>query len=408
MKSLFIFTLYLISGGSASYEVTGHSGGGVLIKCKYDKSHISNSKYFCKISTLNCVTQIRTEVKNTWENRGRFSLFDNTKTTVLWVLIRELTVEDSGTYQCGVANGSNLNIYTLKKLLTLTVNKNNINALGHVGGSLNISCKYPQHYKGKPKFLCRKVDIADCAYKISSSSRCDSIRRWKTVEKFSLCDDKEAQIFTVSINNLTEEDSGEYWCGAKSGQTSGHRYNVHITQTNLKVTDPDVLSQSSTHIGSPTTKPTTLSTSKTTSPSSDAKEPAFPVLVSVILVLLLIGFLFIILTLRKRSKNQNPISFSSQSLRDPVNICGVGQASDTAVSTVYSTSQLLTNPSDPVYDNLQLPMSDFLHSAAISAEDPAYATVKFRKNVCSSNNADTFNKEDDFCDYATVKHVFGT
>uniref|UniRef100_A0A3B1JE70 Ig-like domain-containing protein n=1 Tax=Astyanax mexicanus TaxID=7994 RepID=A0A3B1JE70_ASTMX len=92
----------LLSGGEAFSEVSGYSGGGVLIKCKYDKEQRSNPKYFCKDS-IGCTKQISTEVKNKWVNKGRFSLIDNTSSAEFWVMIRELTVEDSGTYQCRVA-----------------------------------------------------------------------------------------------------------------------------------------------------------------------------------------------------------------------------------------------------------------------------------------------------------------
>ncbi|KAK3556533.1 hypothetical protein QTP70_009079, partial [Hemibagrus guttatus] len=66
MKILLIFTLCLISDGGASSGVTGYSGGGVLIKCKYE----------------------------------------------FWVMIKELTVQDTGTYQCGVDIKFGPDIYT--------------------------------------------------------------------------------------------------------------------------------------------------------------------------------------------------------------------------------------------------------------------------------------------------------
>ncbi|XP_036413727.1 CMRF35-like molecule 8 [Colossoma macropomum] len=107
-KILLIFTLFLISvGGGESEGVTGYSGGGVLIKCRYERKYTSNQKYFCKGSWLNRTDQIRTGVKDEWINSGRFSLFHNTSTAEFQVLIRELTVEDSGWYQCGAEKALN-------------------------------------------------------------------------------------------------------------------------------------------------------------------------------------------------------------------------------------------------------------------------------------------------------------
>ncbi|MCJ8729219.1 hypothetical protein PDJAM_G00103610 [Pangasius djambal] len=79
MKILLIFTLCLISDGGASKEVTGYSGGGVLIKCKYDAEFTQNQKYFCKGSSPGCNDPIKMGAKNKWVNPGRFSLFDDTK-----------------------------------------------------------------------------------------------------------------------------------------------------------------------------------------------------------------------------------------------------------------------------------------------------------------------------------------
>ncbi|KAL7852054.1 hypothetical protein SRHO_G00178390 [Serrasalmus rhombeus] len=345
MKILLIYTLFLISvGGGESERVTGYSGGGVLIKCRYDKKYTSNPKYLCKgpWPGLTCTDQIKTGVKNEWINRGSFSLFDDTTAAQFWVVIRELTVEDSGTYQCGVYK-SGIDVFTpveLKVEEDLSYKKS-ISVTGHVGGSVNISCKYPQSHSSYPKFLCRRVGPVSCSYKTSVNES----RRWINEGKQYLHDDGK-QIFTVIINRLTEGDSGEYWCGAESDWTSDHGYKVYIIQINLRVSD--ILPQSSTYISSLTTEPTTSSPSKTpsslTSASASSVTTAVPVL---ILVLLLIGLVFLILCLQKRGKIQ-----------------------DADVSTViYTTSQLptsLSEPSQTVYDDGQVPSSCDFSNAVYS------------------------------------------
>ncbi|XP_072513561.1 polymeric immunoglobulin receptor-like [Salminus brasiliensis] len=237
VKILLFFTLYLMSvSGGASREVTGYPGGGALIKCKYERSYTSNKKYFCKSSWTNCADQISTGVSNEWKNIGRFSLFDNTSAAEFWVLIRELTVEDSGTYQCGVDIDWNKDLYTPVELKIKEDqdHEKSITVNGDVGGNVNISCKYPQSSSSKPRFLCRRVGSDDCNYKASVNES----RRWIKEGKFSLYDDQAQQTFTVSINNLTNKDSGEYWCGAESDWESDHGYKVYITQINLRVTAP--------------------------------------------------------------------------------------------------------------------------------------------------------------------------
>ncbi|KAF5892249.1 polymeric immunoglobulin receptor-like isoform X4, partial [Clarias magur] len=116
MKILLIFTLCLISDGGDSKAVTGYSGGGVLIKCKYHTGNTQDPKYFCKNSTSGCSDQIWTELENQWIDSGRFSLYDDTESTEFRVMITELTVQDTGTYQCGVDTDFGMDIYTQVKL----------------------------------------------------------------------------------------------------------------------------------------------------------------------------------------------------------------------------------------------------------------------------------------------------
>ncbi|KAL6482268.1 hypothetical protein MHYP_G00103480 [Metynnis hypsauchen] len=443
VRILFIFTLLLISGGGESGRVTGYSGGGVLIKCRYATRYTSNPKYLCT-GLWPCMTKsIWTDAKNEWITSGRFSLFDDTRSAQFWVLIRELTVEDSGKYQCAV-DKSGIDVYTpveLKVEEDLSYEKS-ISVTGHVGGSVNISCKYPQSHSSEPKFLCRRVGSADCSYESSVKES----RRWINEGKQHLHDDGK-QIFTVIINSLTERDSGEYWCGAESDWTSNPRYRIYIRKIILRVTGPDVHPQSSTHISSPTTKSTTSSTSKPpSSPRSAKASPVSSVVtgVSVILALLLIGLLFFTLFLRKRSKTQGPASPQSQSNNSFPNnhknsLADYEEIEDTGVSTVYSTARLPTNPSEvsqTVYGNVQLPSSsDFSNpvyspaqvfystarlptvssdssasvtqpSSGTSAEGPTYATVNLSEKADSATDAVTkvtINKENNSCDYATVK-----
>ncbi|KAL6482266.1 hypothetical protein MHYP_G00103460 [Metynnis hypsauchen] len=443
VRILFIFTLFLISGGGESERVTGYSGGGVLIKCTYDTGYTSNPKYLCTGSWPCRTKPIWTDVKKKWINSGRFSLFDDTRASQFWVLIRELTVEDSGTYKCGVDKFA-IDVYTPVKLKVEEDQdfEKSISVTGHVGGSVNISCKYPQSHSSDPKFLCKTVGTVNC----TDISSVEDSRRWMNEKKLSLHDDRAKKIFTVSFNNLTEGDSGEYWCGAGSNWTSDPGYKIYIRKISITVTSPDVHPQSSTHTSSPTTKSTTSSSKPPSSPRSAKAFPVSSVVtgVSVILALLLIGLLFFTLFLRKRSKTQGPASPQSQSHNSFPNnhknsLADYEEIEDTGVSTVYSTARLPTNPSEvsqTVYGNVQLPSSsDFSNpvyspaqvvystarlptvssdssasvtqpSSGTSAEGPTYATVNLSEKVDSATDAVTtvtINKENNSCDYATVK-----
>uniref|UniRef100_A0A3B1K0V7 Immunoglobulin domain-containing protein n=1 Tax=Astyanax mexicanus TaxID=7994 RepID=A0A3B1K0V7_ASTMX len=337
MKSLIETCWSLSSGGGASSNVTGYSGGGVLIKCKYDKEYTSNNKYFCKGSWLKCGDQIKTEGKDKRVNTGRFLLIDNTSSAEFWVMIRELTVKDSGTYQCAVDISLSTDIYTPVEL------------------------KIHEEPTVKPS----------------------------------------ASPSTSSKPGITEATTSS-------------------------------------------TSTPTVTSAYNTSPGESSSSPMISV-VAVILLLVLTGLLFFIVALRKKRNPQatspdQTFSDSSNNHRvshtvydyEEIKATGRHPTPDTGASTVYSTAQLPTNPSDPsdtLYHNVQLrtglgdfsnpiystaqdpqlptspsdsSVSDLQRKSVQPAEDPAYATVKFTKN--DAVTIATVNKEEeDSCDYTTVK-----
>uniref|UniRef100_A0A671NKH3 Ig-like domain-containing protein n=1 Tax=Sinocyclocheilus anshuiensis TaxID=1608454 RepID=A0A671NKH3_9TELE len=58
----------------------------------------------------------QTEEKDKWIHSGRFSLFDDTTAAVFSVTFRDLSEQDSGTYQCGVDRTTAKDSYTEVKM----------------------------------------------------------------------------------------------------------------------------------------------------------------------------------------------------------------------------------------------------------------------------------------------------
>ncbi|XP_034150348.1 CMRF35-like molecule 8 [Esox lucius] len=104
MRILLIFILLsFMTGCVSSYIVPGYSGGTVIIYCQYNNGEKRNGKYFCREhNTLGCEDKIRSGSQNTWQHRGRFSLYDDTEGNYFNVVIKQLTRQDKGTYWCGV------------------------------------------------------------------------------------------------------------------------------------------------------------------------------------------------------------------------------------------------------------------------------------------------------------------
>ncbi|KAI5615000.1 polymeric immunoglobulin receptor-like [Silurus asotus] len=234
-----IYTLVELNikkGSSDSREVTAYAGTRSNIKCRYEDQYKDKPKSFWKIRTDQWrIKHINTEAHSEWSHDGRFSIHDNRSAGFFSVFIRELIIEDTGTYACAVAASDQIEIYTVVKLnVTEDVSfEKTINKTVHVRGDVNISCTYPESHRNDNKFLCKRHTTAACLYITTSKD--------VSVGKFSLYDDREKHIFTVNLNDVTEQDSGEYWCGAEVAWKQDHEYNVYFTHINLTVTDPETM-----------------------------------------------------------------------------------------------------------------------------------------------------------------------
>ncbi|XP_037321292.2 uncharacterized protein LOC119214023 [Pungitius pungitius] len=80
------------------------------------------------------------------------------------------------------------------------------------GGSISIPCLYDQIYKNHVKYLCKGWKFWSCSIKVETTKEKKNI----TSGRFSISDDANQKIFTVTINNLTDEDiQSQYWCAVE-------------------------------------------------------------------------------------------------------------------------------------------------------------------------------------------------
>lgn len=99
-------------------KVTGFVGGSVVIRCPYEQGNEVNSKYLCRGScTLWKDIPVRKREGQTKAIAGRFSLHDDTMTTVLTVTITGLTEHDFGLYWCVTERGTEASNYYTKVML---------------------------------------------------------------------------------------------------------------------------------------------------------------------------------------------------------------------------------------------------------------------------------------------------
>ncbi|XP_045565601.1 uncharacterized protein DDB_G0271670 isoform X3 [Salmo salar] len=231
---LIVILLSFMTGCLSSFKVTGYSGGTVIIYCHYYTEERSHEKYFCKGHnswSLSCKDIIRTGLKNTWVHRSRFSLYDNTGGNYFKVIIRQLTRQDEGTYWCGVDKPNILDSYTK---VELDVKKDDcceksLTETAFLGGEATIRCNYPEDHEDSIKYFCKESNgFKTCVNMISANQTTTKAGR------FSVSDNRRERFSTVTISNLTEDDTGTYWCGVETSRTE-QRYITLITQVKLDV-----------------------------------------------------------------------------------------------------------------------------------------------------------------------------
>ncbi|KAL2086267.1 hypothetical protein ACEWY4_017326 [Coilia grayii] len=186
-------------------------GGVVIFECSYKAADKDKRKFFCKSDDAACFSSNAPRPTD-----PRVSLFD-TNAGFFRVLITALVLHDSGTYDCVVEEAPNVYIRTAQ---TLEVNQHALymqslvrSAL--VGKNITINCTYPASSVNDTKYLYKKERMSACPELASSLSPS------RPGSKYSLADDTQEHVTTVTIRKLTAEDDGVYWCGMRTGGIFG-------------------------------------------------------------------------------------------------------------------------------------------------------------------------------------------
>ncbi|XP_062395595.1 CMRF35-like molecule 9 [Sardina pilchardus] len=90
-----------------------------------------------------------------------------------------------------------------------------IDVTGYVGDEAVFRCPYVSGYEEHYKYLCRGSCPIIGHKDIPIETEAGQTKA--ITGRFSLHDDTTAGVFTVTITGLTAKDSGQYWCGIKTG-----------------------------------------------------------------------------------------------------------------------------------------------------------------------------------------------
>ncbi|KAK6301005.1 hypothetical protein J4Q44_G00291030 [Coregonus suidteri] len=95
----------------------------------------------------------------------------------------------------------------------------------YLGGEATISCNYPEDHEDSIKYFCKEDSESDCKYKISGTYN-------EKLERYYISKKRREKFYSVTISDLTEDDTGTYWCGETS--RTEDRYIALITQVKLR------------------------------------------------------------------------------------------------------------------------------------------------------------------------------
>ncbi|XP_052612971.1 CMRF35-like molecule 2 [Peromyscus californicus insignis] len=79
---------------------------------------------------------------------------------------------------------------------------------GYVGGSLHVQCQYGKSYKNHLKYWCRGQYDTKCKTIVETKGNGEE----KKNGRVSIRDHTENFTMTVTMENLSEDDAGSYWC----------------------------------------------------------------------------------------------------------------------------------------------------------------------------------------------------
>uniref|UniRef100_A0A669DTM9 Polymeric immunoglobulin receptor n=1 Tax=Oreochromis niloticus TaxID=8128 RepID=A0A669DTM9_ORENI len=203
---LFILCIVLrcVTSAVGVIHVTGYVGREVNVSCSYNEGYESYEKYLCKNDCGSDDVLITTS--NSVKNKYR--VHDDKTARIFTTTITDLQSTDAGKYWCGVTRTGN-DIYTKVELKLVrdsccdTVTK----VQSYEGHSESVSCRYESQYQNSLKYICRGNRPSTCLQQALITS--DT----KQNGRFRLDDDKVLGTFTVTISNLTRNDSGSYLCG---------------------------------------------------------------------------------------------------------------------------------------------------------------------------------------------------
>ncbi|NXY50057.1 PIGR protein, partial [Ceuthmochares aereus] len=210
-------------------QVYGLLSGSVTVKCFYPPTSVNrhDRKYWCKQSSMGCMTVVSSNGYTAPDYKGRVSITNYPQEENFEINITRLTMADTGTYQCGIG----INGRGLSHRVNLEVTKGPHVPEGaelfyvKLHSTLTMSCSFGESTVSMRKYLC-KMEKSGCRNIIDSHGTVDE----EYTGRAMLSNEEPPGTFGIMITQIDWEDTGLYVCGVgfygQNGETK--ELDVHV------------------------------------------------------------------------------------------------------------------------------------------------------------------------------------
>ncbi|NXX12105.1 CLM7 protein, partial [Podargus strigoides] len=194
-------------------EESRSEGSTLHIQCPYDESVVNQHKAWRRWRDGQWETLVQTTYSaqppyTEGTTQEKFTIRDNHRLRTMSISMRNLQVEDSGTYSCGYYFGTYG--YALLKRISLNVFKELYRS---ELDSLSVQCPYsPETHNTDIKVWCRTEREGLCIplARTDTPSTRGNNQAWDN--RASIQDDTRKRTVTVTMEKLQDRDTGVYWC----------------------------------------------------------------------------------------------------------------------------------------------------------------------------------------------------
>ncbi|XP_073523028.1 polymeric immunoglobulin receptor-like [Phyllobates terribilis] len=293
-------------------------GGSISAVCNYDPNKDYTLKFWCKLEGSVCTPLINTDgyVKDDFE--GKLAIYDDPKNGTMQVLMNQITKGDEGWYWCVLTDGKHDQTSTVQ----IKISEGSLDGLTggqtmnvKTGETIKIPCSYPCRFNTDQKYWCKLSGI-----------NCKEVISHVNDDENSLSVSCETRELVLTIETISQKDSGWYWCGVKKDGKYGNTIAVRVI---VDEATGDVLDTEATgdvrnsdtgrraNVPNEEISPTSISVNN--------QNALVPAILSVCAAVLVASVAFFIIRLR-RKKNSDLVSVGSYrtniSMTDLDNVIG--------------------------------------------------------------------------------------